>query len=303
MRPVGVYSARGVLNAGRYDKAMLPKILYITSCGHSGSTLLDSMISAHPNVFSVGEIYFIHLYAHVLKEKNEVEAYGNECTCGAETIWDCAFWTRVEESMASESGMSLKDLNFRETEDIDEYRRQNVALFKAVADISGAEVIVDSSKAPQRLHKLMRTGAFDITPVHLIRNPKGMVYSHIKKNITARHFGLKRTSLLFTKRVIQTRLLLRGMDFPTVRYERFVQAPEEHLRRIMPAAGLDFVPEQMEWANTEKHNIGGNTNRRNTSSEIRLDTKWKTRLTMMQKLTIDTIALPGKLAVAGRSIV
>ncbi len=281
---------------------MLPKILYIASCGHSGSTLLDSMVAAHPDCFSVGEVIFIHRYAHMMKEKNEVSKFGNECTCGAPSIWECPFWPKVESAMQDQSGMSLKDLNLFETEDVDEYRKQNVALFNAVGEASGAKVIVDSSKSPRRLRLLLRTGAFDITPVHLIRTPKGMVYSHLKKNVSADHFGLKRTALQFTKRTIEPPAMLLGMDYPTVRYDRLVREPEAHLRDIMARVGLEFDPAQLEWASPEKHNIGGNPMRRNSSSELRIDTKWKDGLTGGQKLMIDALTFPGLLSVAGRSI-
>jgi hypothetical protein len=276
--------------------------VYIASCGHSGSTLLDSMIAAHPDAFSVGEVVFLDLYAHMRKVKNEVTKFGNECTCGVDTIWQCPFWTEVERAITSDAGMSLRDIDLQHTEDVDVYREQNVALFEAVAKVSGASVIVDSSKAPRRLARLIATRVFDIVPVHLIRSPKGMVYSHIKKNITGKHYSTTRQALQFPKRTLEIRSILRGMDYPTVRYERFVRNPEAHLRAIMPYAGLEFDPAQLEWASTEKHNLGGNTMRRASSSEIRYDEKWKKGLSAGQKLLIDAIALPGKLAVMGRSV-
>lgn len=281
---------------------MPPTVVYIASCGHSGSTLLDSMIAAHSSAFSVGEVVFLDLYAHMRKVKNELTKLGNECTCGSDTIWECPFWTEVEKAISADAGLSLRDIDLRHSSDIETFRTQNVALFEAVAKVSGADVIVDSSKAPHRLRKLLQTDAFDIVPVHLIRTPKGMAYSHYKNISVSRSRSLWRSAAQFTRRTLEIRGILRGMHYPTVRYERFVQSPREHLQALMPIAGLEFEEAQLKWASTEKHNIGGNAMRRSTSSEIRLDTEWRDALNTSQKLLVDCIALPGRLAVKGRSI-
>ena len=40
-----------------------PKIIFIASLSHSGSTLLDLMLNAHPEVVSVGEVKQLRRYA------------------------------------------------------------------------------------------------------------------------------------------------------------------------------------------------------------------------------------------------
>lgn len=54
---------------------MRPKEIYILGFGHSGSTLLDIMLSNHPNVIGVGEIYKLHRYGWIANEDRR-------CACG-----------------------------------------------------------------------------------------------------------------------------------------------------------------------------------------------------------------------------
>ena len=45
------------------------KILYITSLSHSGSTLLDVMLNAHPDIISVGEVKQLGRFARFEKPR------------------------------------------------------------------------------------------------------------------------------------------------------------------------------------------------------------------------------------------
>jgi len=262
------------------------KLIYITSLGFSGSTLVDLVTSAHSRTFSVGEVINVREYAHVLKEKNKVSAYGNECTCGTPTIWECPFWKNVEKDLKESSDLSLKDLDFRDYESPD-YARHNAAMLESVAKVAGVDVIVDSSKAPRRLEALLDNDLFEVIPVHLVRHPRGMVYSQIKRGRSA-----LKISAHFTRRTLQIRRLLGDKPHTLVRYERFVEDPKSHIEPVMRAAGLDWEDSQLEWAARERHNLGGNPMRRSTDSTIRLDTTWKDELRTRDRLLIDAITLP-----------
>ena len=264
-------------------------VIYITSLGHSGSTLLDLLISAHSKIFSVGEVINVRNYAHMLKKKNAKSKYGNECTCCAPTIWECDFWTRVEMVIQEQSGMSLKDLDFRDYEAAN-WGEQNAALFRAVAAVSGCNVIVDSSKAPKRLEHLLKADGLDVKPIHLIRPARAFIYSKIR-----REENPYLMSLHFTRRTWQIRKILRSMPYHVCRYERLTSEPEAVIRGVMDYLDLPFEPEQMEWAGRERHNLGGNGMRRSTDSTIREDVAFKSALSLPQKLMIDTLTAPTRL--------
>ena len=64
------------------------KVVFIASLSHSGSTLLDVMLNAHPKVASVGELKQLVRFAQLDKTKNRLQ-----CTCGAASILE--LWVLV----------------------------------------------------------------------------------------------------------------------------------------------------------------------------------------------------------------
>lgn len=66
----------------------MTKYVYITSCGHSGSTLLDLLLGAHSKSFSIGEIKQWERYI-----KNDLN-----CCCN-EKVVQCSFWQEVRKDI------------------------------------------------------------------------------------------------------------------------------------------------------------------------------------------------------------
>ena len=63
--------------------ASVVKVVFIASLSHSGSTLLDLMLNAHPEVASVGELKQLGRFARLEKPNRRLR-----CTCGAEQSLD-----------------------------------------------------------------------------------------------------------------------------------------------------------------------------------------------------------------------
>lgn len=265
------------------------KVIYIASLGHSGSTLVDMLLSSHSQIFSVGEVVNLSSLAHMTRTDRTIHKLGNECTCGAETIWQCPFWLRVEAILKERWDLSLRDLELKPS-NIESFARDNRVLFEAVGEASGTRYIVDSSKDPYRLQALIDADVVDIIPIHLFRDPRGMINSRIRKGK-----GLFRAIAHFNQRTWRIRRAVAQLDGTVLRYERLVKNPTGEIRRIMDHLGLAFEPDQMNWAGRERHNIGGNRMRRTTDSTIREDLKWKRELRPMQRLAINTLTLPARL--------
>ena len=265
------------------------ELIYITSLGASGSTLLDLLISSHSRVVSVGEIVNLSDLANLRRTDRKVHALGNECTCGARTIFECPFWTRVDETIRSRSGLGLRDLELR-TRNTENFGRDNRLLFEAVAEVSGTNVIVDSSKDPQRLKAMIDADFAKIRAIHLFRDPRAMINSRLRLGMK-----LPRMVALFNYRTLQIRRTVGHIDSMVLRYADLTRDPEGAMRRVMSFVGLPFEQEQLQWAGRDRHNIGGNRMRRTTDSTIREDTKWKTELHPWQKLAISALTLPARL--------
>lgn len=251
------------------------KLVYITGLGHSGSTLLDLLISGHDQAFSVGEA----------KNFNPRLAPATNCSCEVKRVLDCPFWARVGAALRTASGIGLPELDLTATSR-SKFIEHNVAFYRAVQSVVGKRVIVDSSKSPSRLLRLSEAGCFDVFPIHLLRRPHGVVYSNVKKGR-----GWFHCALGYSKNFRRARAALRGRDHAVVRYERLASEPASVLRELMPRIGLQFDERQLEWTGRERHNCGGNRMRRSTSGDIRPDESWQDGLTFWQKTVIRVVTV------------
>ena len=264
-------------------------IVYISSMTHSGSTLLDSIIGSHNNAFGIGEAHVFRSYANLLRTQSQKTLLGNQCTCGAPTIWECEFWKKVDEELQERDQRTLRDLDIA-APDPTIFAQDNKLFFDAVAKVSSARIIVDSSKTIKRYQRLRESGFAEIIPIHLIRNPKGQVYSIMKRNNT----GEFRPALRYSLDTIGRIIALRNQRPIKICYENLVGDPESSMKGLMREIGLEFEPRQLDWAKVERHNIGGNVKRVVRDSAIRLDDEWQQELTRRQIILINLITCPVK---------
>lgn len=249
------------------------KVICIVSMGHSGSTLLDLLLSGHPDVVGVGEV----------KNLSPAKAPETDCCCGKH-VWDCPFWDRVAGVLSEKSALPFRELDL-ESRDDGTFAAHNHAFFSAVAEVAGRRIIVDSSKGVRRARRLLATSHFDVAPIHLVRGAHGVVYSHLKR-------GRRRwiaESRSYARRLRWTREQLRGVDHALVRYEDLAMDPIRTLSTLMPRLGLGFQRRQLDWSARERHDAGGNPMRLGSVS-VRLDRGWKRGLTVRQKLGISVFS-------------
>ncbi len=250
-----------------------PRLVYITARGHSGSTLLEMMLGAHPAGESLGEL------------KALARKRGNACRCGAASVPDCPFWSKVDELLHRNSPFSLEELD-TEPEDQEAFEAQNLALLQAAAEASGAEFVVDSSKSLRRLTRLDRIG-LDVDVIVLRRSPLGVVCSNLRRGRDWRA-----ESRRYTIATMKTRAYLEGRTVHELSYDALVRDPRGALGRLMQSLGYAATPEQFEWASQPSHTFAGNAMRFSTESTIRRDERWKRELSLAQKIGILWLTLP-----------
>jgi hypothetical protein len=251
-------------------------VVYITGASHSGSTLLDLMLNAHPAMVSVGEMLKLN---RQLKPRNSEAGQFPKCSCGAASLWECSFWSRVNEHIRQTQGKSLAELDVQDYSSVD--GATNVTVFKAIAKVSKRKFVVDSSKMPRRLSHLMKLGELNVYPIHLVRDPMGQVFS-----VRRKQGGL--LTPLFQYEVVHAQIhrALRTVPHTVVRYEELVSEPRRTLNAILEPLGLSFHPQQLAWAEQEKHLVAGNHMRWKSHSDLILDERWKEGLSKVQKLLI-----------------
>jgi hypothetical protein len=255
------------------------RVIYIAGTSHSGSTLLDLMLNAHPAIFASGEVLKLN---RQLKVKDARKGTHAHCACGAPSLWECRFWSAVDRRTIETSGKSLIDLDMLDYRDEDSASAPNAIVFKAMAEMSGKSFVVDSSKLPGRLSYLMRLKDLDVYPVHLVREPKGQINSVVRK-----HGGFLKHIFRYELIHEQIRRSLRSVPHSVVHYEDLVRDPKSALRSILQPLGLDFDPRQLDWAQAEKHEVAGNHMRFDATSELVLDESWRQSLSPLKQRAIE----------------
>ena len=272
------------------------RVIYIVGTSHSGSTLLDLMLNAHPAIFAGGEVLKLNRQLEVKNQRREhlrAIAPAGRRRCGNARSGHGSTSARARRA-ASRSSISICLI----TATLDASRAPNAIVFKAMAETSGKPFIVNSSKLPKRLSYLMRLKDLDVYPVHLIREPKGQIHS-----VRRKHGGLVKHIFRYELIHAQISRMLRSVPHSVVHYEDLVRDPKTALESVLGPLGLDFDPRQLDWADAEKHEVAGNHMRFDASSALVLDTAWRDGLSAAQKLAIDTGTLLSRRTLPGTGVV
>lgn len=274
------------------------RVVYVGGSGRSGSTVLDMMVGGHSRALSLGQ----------LDQLRQWVATDNVCTCG-QPLYTCPLWSavlgpeppepdRVPPALNVDGQVNkvLRTLPFllgrTGVGTSDPEAAQTWHLLERVAAVSGASVLVDSSKTVLRFARLTAEPerARRLLLVHIVRDPRGYVASRVfpKPAPSARGFvGLTEAQprhKAIADWLVQNTLTylvgrLRHPDrYLVVTYETLVAQPVDTLSRIMGRLGLGFERGMLPPKSREDyHLIGGNSSRL-AFAELRLDTSWKEKL-------------------------
>ena len=298
-------------NTASYSGGM-PKVIYIIGSGRNGSTLLSRLLGQVPGCCSVGEIRSI--WTRLIDD--------NYCGCG-ELFSRCPFWSRVVERAFGD------EVNFEPAEvralahrldrirrlptvmrsegpnDLKRFRRLQSRLYEAVAAESGCDVIVDSSKAFGHLAILQGVPGLEITPIHLLRDPRGVAYSWARKKARPDHhrgaahmprYSPARTAMMWYLNLLAD--VVPSSKPLALRYEDMVASPGPVLASILEAVGeptaepfgfLDGHSAELQ----PVHSVAGNPSRMTTGPvEITLDEEWRRSMKASQRLTVTCLSAP-----------
>lgn len=236
------------------------KIAYVAGCTHSGSTLTNRVLGAHPNVVTLGSV----------KKFDSIMRNREKCCCGAPNLFACEFWGKVNEELKQDN-LSLDSLRLQ-TRRNPYFEQHNLALFSAIGRATGTNVIVDSSRRSSRQQRLAKMSELEVIPIHLYKTPLGQAGSWKKKGRNLRQF-------VFGYWARNLRILNAFRKDPKTlmfSYEYFCLHPESELRRLFAAFGLEYDPEVLKsWGEKPIHTLGGNHMKHNPSSAIYLDESWR----------------------------
>jgi hypothetical protein len=296
------------------------KVLYIAGVGRSGSTLLERMLGAVPGSVNTGELNAIF---------SRVASQDQRCGCG-EPFSVCPFWTRVGDeafggwSSVTDRMSGLQPRLVRQRHvfrmltgvaprgyrrELDEYLDVHHRLYRAIAEVSGAEVVVDASKSTAQLFALRRIPGLDLRVVNLVRDSRGVANSWNKSGIVKPQskdgalmgtYAPHRLAVLWAALQLECAVLRAAAPYSArVRYEDLVAAPRPTLERALNEVGLPPVGDALAHIGersvhlTPSHGVAGSRTRFTAGRiELQLDDAWRSTLPAGARRVVTAMTLP-----------
>jgi Sulfotransferase family len=217
----------------------LVKILYIAGCGSSGTTLLARLLGEISTFVSVGEAgaYFLG--------PGDFSRAAIPCGCGA-PMAECSLWS----ALAVDSKLHALGSPFTRSRylhralwpnpearpELPRFLAAAAEFYHDLARLTGATVIVDSSKSPALAALLSQVPAIELHVVHLVRDLRGVVSSGLHAKAYVPATSPQRCILQWYWANLGAELLPpRAARFVRLRYEDFIVHPRPMLEQIASA--------------------------------------------------------------------
>lgn len=297
-------------------------VVFITGSSRSGTTLLDRILGQVPGFFSLGEMFYIWERGYL---RNEL------CGCG-KPFKDCEFWRNVTD----EAFRDIYEMDFQEIlrlqrdvtrirhlplflfpqlrpqnfqHQLDAYIAILVRLYKAIARVSGCNILIDSSKFAPHGFILREMLHSHLYVIHLVRDSRAVVYSLQRKRVRPEIYWkeeymptastLTGTRVWIVDNVLARSLGIASHNYIPLNYEEFVEYPRETLKRLVDkisphsANALKcFLRDDLVDLDVA-HTVSGNPVRFKTGAlHITPDIEWLSAMPMWKKLVVSALTRP-----------
>jgi hypothetical protein len=182
-------------------------------------------------------------------------------------------------------------------------------MYRAILDVSGADVIVDSMKIPAHVFLVSRAPAFNTRVLHLVRDSRGVAYSNTKKverqgSLADRPYRVQRDPRKSSVKWTWFNLsypILRWFGTPMmrVRYETLVREPRETLQAAAAFLGAPLSDEDLAFLHDGSvdlpsgHIPAGNRMRLLSGTvTLRVDDAWRRELDPKARKLVTRITWP-----------
>jgi hypothetical protein len=299
-------------------------VLYIGGHGRSGSTILAQTLGQIPGFVNVGELW--QVWFRGLRENER-------CGCG-QLFYSCEFWRAVGDeafggwdnadvdkmvafrpylkskrytphyALAATTGIRSRKMSTL----VEECGPVLERLYRAIQTVSGAGVIVDSSKRFSYAVLLSLLTFADLRVVHLIRDSRAVAYSWRRIKESPAVVGgrlMPRMSPAKASRVWSLQNYLYGSlsgfgRLAHLRYEDFVCDPTIYLADTLKRVGFDDkvcslhnVVCGREISLSVDHTVSGNPGRfRRGNIELRPDEEWRVKMRDADKNLVTALTAP-----------
>jgi len=325
----GATAPSGVRQVGELIAALSPttvttpnpdmlKVVYIGGQGRSGTTLLERALGELPGVLNIGES--VHLWDRGLRD-NEL------CGCG-KPFSACHFWQSVGEvafggwgELDADEAVDLRfsvdrnrylplllrpGLSPRYQQRHAQYLDRLARLYQALAEVSGARVIIDSSKHASYALLLSRVGGIDLRMLHVVRDSRAVAHAWTKTIARPEAggtpmpvYGPAKAAVLWDVQNAVIEQMQRRHPYLRVRYEDFVEAPKDVLLAAAQFAGIDDGASILDFLDGDvlhvnpSHTVAGNP-MRFASGDITItsDQSWHAEMATSRRRFVSALTLP-----------
>lgn len=288
---------------------MEPLVVYIIGDNRSGTTLLDYLLSCHPDAVSVGELH--HLWGYYYK-KGVGKMYDWKCSCG-EPLKSCEFWstiiqripfsatfeTRLNVKLSKGAFLSYKGQNKNIENIIEdqiilkkarEIAENNWEIYKAIGNYREKPIIIDSSKNVFEAFFLHKYRRGNIRFLLMDRNICEVAYSKMnrekelksiynrKENSIFKHIiGTYRVSIINSLVVDKIKEYANENIVKKVNYVSLAENSKREIKEICSFLDIDDfeAPLSTGQYSTTPHVLGGSPSRYK-NRPIQPDIRWKT---------------------------
>jgi hypothetical protein len=240
------------------------------------------------------------------------------CACGSR-VRSCAFWGDVFRTWVGEDdnlldeylpGQAARETIVSWTRTFgsrrDRFWLRTRRLFALIRGASGRRIVVDSNKIPGRGFLLASTPGLEVYLVHLVRDPRAVVFSMTKSIKRTLEGGVQKD--LEPKPLIRTALrwlivnlaaeMLSARLGPKravrVRYEDFVADPRASLSRVLALVGrgAELLPDGRTVPIRPLHQVSGSRHRMQKNLLIDEDEAWQGSMSPARQAIVAAICAP-----------
>jgi len=222
------------------------KLILIMAPSHSGSTLVDLVISSATEAFGLGEIHAIRKDKYKSREVPICSIHHENCT-----FWNESRWNKIENYL----------IQNRVKRQLSRFINYRYKLYDYLMKESGKRVLIDSSKYPEwvqySMKKIKQTN-IEVYLVYLLRDPRAICNSwHRKypewsmdKIISEHKANLKKMNNVFEEAAVKK---------IKVYYEDIATEPNHSFGRLFSFMNENYSQDYIKYWQYEHHHIGGNS--------------------------------------------
>jgi len=298
----------------RGDQSAKLPLIYILSTGRSGSTLLDVLLGAQPECWTLGEFHLLDI------------GVGQQMPCGChKQLSQCDFWApivvRLRRTLRFPLGyfrsgrfpsgkvvrwsllpsiLTGRPLASHRSA-VEAYGISNHAVLDEAKHAAGEHQervtwMVDASKDPYRLLWLQASGHFDIRVIHLIRRPEGFVANMMRSaDASGTAAVVKYAGRWLVDNALGRTLIWRMFQPETVKtihYEDLATDPNSVISDLCAWLAVPFEAERTERTRFEvNHGIAGNRPRWDDVT-VNFKEVWRLTMSRSHQRVVRLLTLP-----------